>query len=115
MYEDENAMAKPQDIKTTQWDDLVINSDKPVLVDFWAPWCGPCRRVAPLVEELAGEYEGRVGFVKVNTDENQNLAAKYGIMSIPTLLVFKGGQPVGTIIGARPKSDIKKRLEDALA
>ena len=108
-------MAKPQDIKTTQWDDLVINSDKPVLVDFWAPWCGPCRRVAPLVEELAGEYEGRVGFVKVNTDENQNLAAKYGIMSIPTLLVFKGGQPVGQIVGARPKSDIKKRLEDALA
>ncbi len=107
-------MAKPQDIKTTQWDDLVINSDIPVLVDFWAPWCGPCRRVAPLVEELAGEYAGRVGFVKVNTDENQSLAAKYGIMSIPTLLVFKGGRPVGQVVGAQPKSNIKKRLDEAL-
>ncbi|MCX6020443.1 MAG: thioredoxin [Chloroflexi bacterium] len=107
-------MAKPQDIMTTQWDDLVINSDIPVLVDFWAPWCGPCRRVAPLVEELAGEYEGRAGFVKINTDENQALAAKYGIMSIPTLLVFKGGLPVGQVVGARPKSEIKKRLDEAL-
>jgi len=83
-------------------------------VDFWAPWCGPCRMVAPIVEELAEEYHGRVKFVKVNTDENLDTAMRYGIRSIPTLLLFKDGQLVGSIIGFRPKSELKKLIEKAL-
>jgi thioredoxin 1 len=108
-------MTKPADVGDTTWDADVLNQDKPVLVDFWAPWCGPCRMVAPIVEELADEYAGQVEFRKLNTDDNPATAAKYGIRSIPTLLVFKGGEPVGQIIGFRPKSDLKKRLDEALA
>jgi len=107
-------MTKPADVGDTTWDAEVLNQDKPVLVDFWAPWCGPCRMVAPIVEELADEYAGQVEFRKLNTDDNPRTAAKYGIRSIPTLLVFKGGEPVGQIIGFRPKSDLKKRLDEAL-
>ena len=107
-------MAKPQEVTDTSWDTNVIKAEKPVLVDFWAPWCGPCRMVAPIVEELADEYAGKVEFVKLNTDDNPVTAAKYGIRSIPTLLVFKEGQPVGQIIGVRPKSDLKKRLDAVL-
>jgi thioredoxin 1 len=108
-------MAKPRDVSDTTFDQEVIKATKPVLVDFWAPWCGPCRMVAPVVEELAQEYDGKVEFVKLNTDDNPNTAVKYGIRSIPTLLVFKGGEPVGQIIGFRPKSDLKQRLDAALA
>ena len=104
-------MAKPRDVTDTTFEQEVLQAGKPVLVDFWAPWCGPCRMVAPVVEELAEEYAGKVEFVKVNTDENPEISVKYGIRSIPTLLVFKGGQPVGEIIGFRPKSDLKKRLD----
>lgn len=107
-------MTKPADVTDISWDSEVINADKPVLVDFWAPWCGPCRMVAPIVEELADEYSGKVEFRKLNTDDNPKTAAKYGIRSIPTLLVFKGGEPVGQIIGFRPKGDLKKRLDAAL-
>jgi thioredoxin 1 len=107
-------MAKPRDVTDTNFDQEVIKASKPVLVDFWAPWCGPCRMVAPVVEELAQEYDGKVEFVKLNTDDNPNTAVKYGIRSIPTLLVFKGGEPVGQIIGFRPKSDLKQRLDAAL-
>jgi thioredoxin 1 len=108
-------MAKPADVTDTSWDNEVLSADKPVLVDFWAPWCGPCRMVAPIVEELADEYEGKVEFRKLNTDDNPRIAMKYGIRSIPTLLVFKAGAPVGQIIGFRPKGDLKKRLDEALA
>ena len=104
-------MAKPRDVTDTNFDTEVIQAEKPVLVDFWAPWCGPCRMVAPVVEELAEEYDGKVEFVKLNTDDNPKIAAKYGIRSIPTLLVFKGGETVGQIVGFRPKSDLKKRLD----
>ncbi len=107
-------MTHPNDTSDATFQTDVIDSDLPVLVDFWAPWCGPCRMVAPVVEELAEEYDGRVKFVKVNTDENPQVAGKYGIRSIPTLLVFKGGDPVGQIVGFRPTSDLKKRLDEVL-
>ncbi len=108
-------MAKPADVTDVTFDTEVLKSELPVLVDFWAPWCGPCRMVAPIVEELAEEYDGKVGFVKLNTDDNPIVAGRYGIRSIPTLLVFKGGEPVGQIVGFRPKSDMKKRLDEALS
>ena len=107
-------MSKPQEVTGAEFEKEVLKSELPVLIDFWAPWCGPCRMVAPVVEELAQEYDGKVKFVKVNTDDNVDTAVRYGIRSIPTLLILKGGQVVGQIIGFRPKYDLKKSLDSAL-
>ncbi len=93
----------------------VIEASVPVVVDFWAAWCGPCRLIAPVVEELAGAYDGRVKFVKLDVDENPGLAARYNVMSIPTLGVFRGGKMVDRIIGYMPKTDLMQRIERALA
>lgn len=88
----------------------VLESELPVLVDFWAPWCGPCRMVAPVVEEIYGTYDGRAKVVKVNTDENPNVASEYGIRSIPTLMVFKDGKQVDMVVGAVPKTTLETTL-----
>jgi thioredoxin 1 len=93
----------------------VLKSTMPVVVDFWAPWCGPCRLVGPTIEELAKEYAGKVKVGKMNVDENQETAGTFGIMSIPTVMVFKGGQPVKAIVGAQSKDAYKKMIEEALS
>lgn len=92
----------------------VLNSDLPVLVDFWAPWCGPCRVVAPVVDEVAAQYEGKVKVVKLDTDENPDVAMEYGIRSIPTLMIFKSGQKVDMVVGAVPKTTLTNALEKQL-
>ncbi len=108
-------MAHPIAVNDIDFEEQVLKSDTPVLVDFWADWCAPCRMVAPIVEELANEYDGRVTFAKVDVDANAETSLKYGIRSIPTLLVFKGGKPVDQIVGAVPKAVLKKHLEGALS
>ena len=97
------------------WESEVLKSSQLVMVDFWAVWCGPCRMVAPIVDELAEEYKGKVDFVKLNVDENPATSQQYGIRSIPTLLVFKDGKPVDQVIGAVPKKELQRHVDSALA
>ena len=92
----------------------ILNTDKPVMVDYWATWCGPCRAIAPIVEELAGEYEGKAVIAKCNVDECQDVPMKYGIRNIPTLLFFKNGELVDKLVGAAPKSEIAKKVDARL-
>ena len=107
-------MSKEITLTDKNFEEEVLKSDKPVLVDFWAPWCGPCRMVAPVVEEIAEEYEGKVKVGKANTDEIPNIAGQYGITSIPTLIIFKDGKPAEQIIGAVPKTAITEKLDTIL-
>ena len=107
-------MSKPVSIDDGKFEQTVLKAKEPVLVDFWAAWCRPCQMVAPIVEELASEYSGRISFVKMDVDQNPKTAAKYGIMSIPTLLIFKKGEPVSHIVGFRPKAELKRSLDAAL-
>jgi thioredoxin len=101
-------------ITDASFDEVVLKSDKPVLVDFWATWCGPCRMVGPVIEELATEYEGRVVVGKVDVDNNQEFAAKYGVRNIPTVLVFKDGEVVGRQVGVAPKKVYTDALDSLL-
>lgn len=106
-------MAAITEVNVSNFDDLLAN-DLPVLIDFWAPWCGPCRMVSPIVDQLADELDGRLVVGKCNVDENQDLAMKYGVMSIPTLVILKGGKEVNRIVGAMPKPALTAEIEKSL-
>jgi len=110
----EGNMAESLSVDDTNFTEVVIEAETPFLVDFWAPWCKPCHAIAPIVGELADEYAGRVGFGKVNVDENPRAATDYGIRSIPTLLLFKDGKPMTQIVGLRSKAELKKHLDASL-
>ena len=107
-------MSSAAAVTDASFDQDVLKSDVPVLVDFWAPWCGPCRMVAPIVDEIAKEFEGRIKVFKLNTDENPNVASQYGIRSIPTLMIFKDGQKVDTVVGAVPKTTLSGTIAKVL-
>ncbi|MBC6419121.1 MAG: thioredoxin [Prochloron sp. SP5CPC1] len=107
-------MSATTPVTDSTFQEEVLDSKIPVLVDFWAPWCGPCRMVAPVVDEIAQQYEGKVKVLKLNTDENPSIAGQYGIRSIPTLIIFKGGQKVDMVVGAVPKTTLANTLEKYL-
>jgi thioredoxin 1 len=104
-------MAHPVTVTDSTFDSQVVNGDGLVLVDFWAPWCGPCRMVAPILDQISDELDGKLTIAKVNVDENQQIAGNLGIMSIPTLMLYKDGQPVETIIGFQPKARLLEKIQ----
>ena len=108
-------MSKPVPVDDSNFDKIVLQSKKPVLVDLWATWCRPCQMIAPILDELAEEYNDKINFVKLDVDQNPKTAARYGIMSIPSLLIFKNGEPISHIVGLRPKAELKRSLESTLA
>lgn len=108
-------MAQIAEVRDADFDEKVVNAAGPVLVDFWAPWCGPCRRLAPILEEVADELGDRLTVLKLNTDENPRTPGQFGVMSIPTLILFKDGKEVDRFIGVMPKNQLKAQLEAALA
>jgi thioredoxin len=108
-------MGKAVHVNDQEFEAQVLRSEVPVLVDFWAEWCAPCRMIAPIVEDLAGEYEGKLKVVKVDVDANNGVAQRFEVMSIPTLGIFKGGQMVDRLVGYMPKPELKRRLEKILA
>lgn len=107
-------MSNATAVSTTDFEEQVLKAEEPVLVDFWAPWCMPCRMLGPTLDELASDYEGKVKVVKVNTDENQQLATQYGIRGIPTLILFKDGEAVDRAVGVQPKNALADKLDKAL-
>ncbi|MEA2086428.1 MAG: thioredoxin [Chloroflexota bacterium] len=107
-------MGKPVEIQDSNFDQMVSKSEIPVVVDFGAPWCGPCRMVEPILDELAEEYSGKISIMRLDVDQNPKTASKYGIMSIPYLLIFRNGEPVSNIVGFRPKAELKRSLDAVL-
>ncbi len=107
-------MSKPIEVDDASFDTKVLQAKTPVLVDFWAPWCRPCLMAAPVLEELAGEYAGKITFAKLDVDQNTKTAAKYGIMAIPNLIIFKNGEPISNIVGYKPKAELKQSLDAVL-
>ncbi len=108
-------MTKPVPVEDATFDRMVLKAGKPVLIDFWATWCKPCQMVAPVLDELSSEYDGKVEFLKMDVDKNPQTPAKYSVRSLPTIMVFKAGQPVSHMIGFKSKANVKRTLEEALA